>query len=98
MKNLFLISTIMILANLLTACASNSNSVNNAATNGANNNVAASSPMPGSKDEVICKRVKAKGSNISKKVCKTRAEMDQERERAGEVMEKIRSISNPNTQ
>lgn len=69
----------MVAALMLGGCASNGGGTTGEA-------VASSDP----ETEVICRRVKKLGSNFTETVCKTRAEMDQEREQAGETMRRER--------
>ena len=53
---------------------------------------AASAPNPA--DELICKRVRETGSNISRKVCRTRAQIEAESESATDVLERSRRGAN----
>jgi hypothetical protein len=46
-------------------------------------------------EKLICKRIKVKGSNIKKKVCKTKAQMKYDVERSQRIMDKIHSSTSP---
>lgn len=47
------------------------------------------------KEKLICKRIKKKGSNIKKKICKTKAQMKYDVERSQNIMDKIHSSTSP---
>lgn len=46
-------------------------------------------------EKLICKRIKVKGSNIKKKICKSKAQMKYDVEQSQIVMDKIRSSNSP---
>lgn len=53
---------------------------------------ATSTPNPA--DELVCKRVRETGSNISRKVCRTRAQIEAESNAATDVLERSRRGAN----
>ncbi len=46
-------------------------------------------------EKLICKRVKVKGSNFKKKICKTKAQIKYDRKKSKDVMDKIHSSTSP---
>lgn len=49
----------------------------------------------GWRDEVVCKRQRTSGSHVSRKVCKTRGEIEDEREAAFDVVGSLGPVAQP---